>query len=100
MVSGKTSVNTGLIILIDKILNAIQSGDTVPGVFLDSSKAFDSLNHRILLHKLTRYGIRGIAHSWFKSYLLDRKQNVLYNNVHSEIKPVSCGVLQGSLVGP
>ena len=69
-------------------------------MFLDFSKAFDTINHDILLYKLSHYGIRGKALEWFRSYLRDRKQFVSVQNENSSTKIVHCGVPQGSLLGP
>ena len=70
------------------------------GIFLDLSKAFDTLNHDILLHKLNTYGIRGLANIWIKNYLADRKQHVVYNQRASSDRKIVCGVPQGSILGP
>ena len=67
---------------------------------MDLSKAFDTLNHEILLYKLNYYGIRGITLSWFKSYLSHRSQFVVCNNCSSPKLPITCGVPQGSILGP
>ena len=89
-----------LMILIDKILSGFNDNEMTIGVFLDFSKAFDTVNHHILLNKLSRYGIRGPAHQWLTSYLSERKQYVSYNGVSSSTSNVSCGVPQGSILGP
>ena len=70
------------------------------GIFLDLQKAFDSVNHGILLRKLNHYGIRGVSHSWFSSYLSNRKQYPTLYNVTSGYVNVSYGVPQGSVLGP
>ena len=72
----------------------------VIGIFLDFSKAFDTVNHSILLTKLEHMGIRGEAYDWISDYLNARKQYVIYNEHKSEHKYISCGVPQGSILGP
>ena len=70
------------------------------GTFIDLSKAFDLVNHKILLNKLYHYGIRGHALEWVNNYLTDRNQYVVYNNGPSHHGTVSMGVPQGSILGP
>jgi len=94
------STNMALIILVDKIAQAIDNGEIVVGCFLDFKKAFDTVNHSILLDKLYKYGIRGIAHDWISDYLRDREQFVHFKGINSDRKYISCGVPQGSIMGP
>ena len=86
--------------MTSEIYKALDDGNIVVDIFLDFSEAFDTVNHDILLDKLYHYGIRGNAYNWFVSYLSERKQYVTYNNVTSCTKEVSCGVPQGSILGP
>ena len=86
-------------LLTDRISKALYNGEYVLGFFLDFNKAFDTVNHEILLRKLYCYGIRGIAHDWLNSYLSCRSQYVLYEDVKSSQKTITCGVPQGSILG-
>ena len=85
---------------ISKIEETIEASSYAIGVFCDLSKAFDTLNHDILLDKLEHYGIRGIAQSWFRSYLSNRSQYVDLNGYKSTELPLPTGVPQGSILGP
>ena len=70
------------------------------GVFIDLKKAFDTVDHKILLDKLNYYGFRGIVNQWFSSYLTYRTQTTKINSHISDKEVVSCGVPQGSVLGP
>ena len=88
------------IIIIDEIVEALEHHEHVMVLYLDLAKAFDTVDHKILLNKLSHYGIRGKALSWFENYLNERQQFVKYNNVQSQSKRIICGVPQGSIMGP
>ena len=96
----KYSTFLPLMDLVDNITKNIDGGNYSIGIFLDLSKAFDTIDHIILLDKLCRYGIRGVTLNWFKHYLNDRKQFVWYNDTTSVSMKVTCGVPQGSILGP
>ena len=89
-----------LINIIDLWLNAIDSGKIVGVVLVDFKKAFDLVDHEILKDKMKIYGIKDEALLWLNSYLTDRKQQVTIDNTKSDFKPISCGVPQGSILGP
>ena len=81
-----------LIILLENLTKALESGESAMGIFLDFQKAFDTVNHSILLDKLYIYGIRGPALSWIPSYLSNGCQYVVYNGYESERKYINCCV--------
>ena len=89
-----------LILLIDRITEALHKGDCVVSIYLDFSEAFDTVNHEILLQKLSTYGIQDIALEWFRDYLTNRSQCVTYNFKKSAKENITCGVHQGSILGP
>ena len=78
----------------------MDSGKYTANVFRDLKKAFDTVDHDILLNTLLRYGIKGLEHSWFVSYLNNRRQFCKVNGALSQIKDVTCGVPQDSCLGP
>ena len=96
----KYSTNMAIIKLIDKIVQATNNDEITAGLFLDLSKAFDTIKYDILLDKMAHYGIRGLVLEWFRNYLSNRKQFVDYNSHISELKSISSGMPQGSILGP
>ena len=89
-----------IINLINSIENAFDKNKFVCGVFIDLKKAFNTVDHKILLKSLWHYGIGGIANDWFKSYLTNRMQYVSIDGISSDLLKVNFGVLQGSVLGP
>lgn len=83
-----------------KCVNAFEAREDTISVFLDLSKAFDTIDHKILLTKLEYYGIRGVALDWFRSYLSARMQYVSFGGQSSQLLGITCGVPQGSVLGP
>ena len=94
------STEHALIELVDQIKLNMSGNHMTCGIFIDLSKAFDTVNHQILINKLEHYGIRGKALDIFKSYLSNRKQYVQLGNSKSKLLPIACGVPQGSVLGP
>ena len=96
----KHSTNHSLLSIVESIRDQLDNNTFSCGVFVDLEKAFDTVNHDILLKKLGYYGIRGAANNWFTSYFSGRQQTVTLNGVTSEYSKISCGVPQGSILGP
>jgi len=86
------STEQAILEITDKLRKSIDDKEITCGLFLDFSKAFDTVDHQILLKKLFQYGIKGKAHDWFISYLTNRKQQVRIDNVESDLRPIYYGV--------
>lgn len=86
--------------IVDNIRDELDKGKYVAGIYLDLSKAFDTVNHDILLRKMEHYGVRGLALNWFESYLSNRQQYTCIDNHKSTSMKVTHGVPQGSVLGP
>ena len=96
----KYSTNHALLSIIEQIRSNLDNKTFSCGVFVDLEKAFDTVNHNILLEKLDHYGIRGKDNNWIRSYLTNRYQCVSINGAKSKNMKVRCGVHQGSILGP
>ena len=96
----KHGTNHALIEITEKIRCALDNHEFACGIFIDLQKAFDTVNHNILLDKLEHYGLRGVVNKWFKSYLSNRHQFVSIDGYESDLKEIKHGVPQGSVLGP
>ena len=94
------STQHAIITLVDKITKSQDMGDIVIAILIDLKKAFDTVDHKILLRKLNAYGIRGNMLKWFESYLSNRTQYVVFDGEKSDTNNIKCGVPQGSILGP
>ena len=82
------------------IRKALDENKFVCGVFIDLQKAFDSVDHVILLSKLNHYGVKGVSYQWFKSYLTGKQQYTTIAHLKSDLRSINYGVPQGSVLGP
>ena len=96
----KHSTSHALISITEQIREALDTGHFACGIFIDLQKAFDTVDHNILVAKLEYYGVRGIVKNWFSSYLHNRKQFVTINGFKSTLNSINFGVPQGSVLGP
>jgi hypothetical protein len=96
----KKSTEYAILDVYSKIIDSIEKKETPCCIFLDLAKAFDTVNHSILLDKLKHYGIRGFCLKWFESYLTNRPQCVQIGQQQSSFLDIKCGVPQGSVLGP
>ncbi len=95
----KYSTELALIELVDRIYS--QLDEKIPmAIFMDLSKAFDTIDHEILISKMEHYGIKNLELQWFKTYLSNRKQYVEFNNTQSSTEIITNWVPQGSILGP
>ena len=94
------STNHTIVDITEKIKNALDNNKLASGIFIDLQKAFDTVNHNILINKLEHNGIRGVPNNWFSSYLSERQQYVTINGKVSTSKLMEHGVPQGSVLGP
>lgn len=94
------STEMALLQFVDKITKNLHEKNNSIGIFLDLSKAFDTVNHNILLTKLENYGIKNTVLTWVQNYLEEREQFVYVNNLSSSRGKLLCGIPQGSILGP
>ena len=94
------STETAALEFMDRVISSLDKGNIELAVFIDLSKAFDTINHSILLYKLSYYGVKNTSLQWFHSYLTERTQFVEYDGTKSDQLPLDTGVPQGSILGP
>ena len=96
-----TSTDHAILELVDELRQSFNENKFTVGVFIDLSKAFDTIDHEILLHKLKHYGVNGNILKWFSNYLSNRKQYIQYDKINkTNCLNTKCGVPQGSILGP
>ena len=96
----KLSTEIAATLLLDDIRRSVDKGQLLGALFVDLSKAFDTISHSKLLTKLPSYGIDSKELTWFEDYLFNRSAQVSYNDVLSEAQQLNSGVPQGSILGP
>ena len=96
----KYSTNHALLSIVEQINSNLDKKNFACGIFVDLQKAFDTVDHKILLSKLSHYGINGFANKWLESYLTNRSQSVTLSGCTSDDQNITCGVPQGSILVP
>ena len=94
------STEHAILLLVNQLYQSFDESKFTLGIFIDLSKAFDTMDHKILTKKLELYGIKDCNLRWFESYLSNRKQFIIYGDKQTNIETISCGVPQGSISGP
>jgi hypothetical protein len=96
----KKCTSDAVVKLVESIYESFNNKSHALSIFVDFKKAFDIVNHKILIRKLQAYGIRGLPLNWFENYLENRKQYVRIGSSHSNTKSINIGIPQGSVIGP
>lgn len=96
----KLCTETTILKFTDQVLRSMESGNLTGAVFLDLAKAFDTVDHNLLIKKMSSFGLTNKSINWFKSYLSNRQQITEIDHFHSSPETVTVGVPQGSILGP
>ena len=94
------STEHAILLLVNQLYQPFDESMLTLGIFIDLSQVFETVDHKILTKKLELYGVKGCNLRWFKSYLSNGKEFITYGDKQTNIESITCGVLQGSILGP